>query len=168
MSDKEINVMKDVIKFYFIPVFIGVIVSLFIIYIIKPIIVIGNSMYPTYHDNQLLIASSPPEYNNIDYGDIIVFKKEKIPLIKRVVGKEGDLLIVVDGILYRNNVPVNYYTKIENPGLLEEYYIVDSNQLFCIGDNYNNSTDCREFGSIKYNEVYRFIEKEKSNENSEF
>ena len=88
-----------------------------------PFNVSGQSMFPTLDDGDRIFV------NGLDKtpgkGQIIVFKKGKIPLVKRVAGVPGDT-IEIDG------------EKTEIPE--GKYYV--------LGDNSEVSLDSREFGLI--------------------
>ncbi len=117
------------------------------------VLVNGNSMYPTYHDKNLLTSVEIQNHNEeINVDDIVVFTLKDEPdflYIKRVVGKPNDTLEIKDGKLYRNDKKVkDDFPKIEEPGILNKKIKLKKNEYFCMGDNRNYSTDCREFGPI--------------------
>lgn len=130
---------------------IGTITYIIIILVFHPVNVVGNSMYPTYKDGQVLRY----EYihNDIDYGDVITFKlKPGIhkTYIKRVVGMPGDTLYISEGILYINGIAEDReFDAIENVGILDTPIVLGEDEYFCMGDNRNASTDCRKFGPVK-------------------
>ena len=110
-------------------------------------------MLPTFESGNLLITTDSFQYEDLNIGEIVVFR-HNIQMIKRIVAKEGDCLMIVDGILYVNNTPSLYqFDSIHASGLLSSPYTVPSGELFCMGDNRNNSIDCRDFGSIKFEQV---------------
>ncbi len=117
------------------------------------VLVNGNSMYPTYHDKNLLTSIEIQNHNEeIDVNDIVVFTLKDEPdflYIKRVVGKPNDTLEIKNGTLYRNDKKVkDDFPKIEEPGILNKKIKLKNNEYFCMGDNRNHSTDSREFGPI--------------------
>lgn len=143
--------MKEFIK----DILIAIVIVLVITAVIKPTIVKESSMEPTLYENNYLfinklayITKDHPEYE-----DIIVFEsglesddgKGKKLLIKRVVGVEGDVISVADGIVYRNGYP------LEEPYTLEGYtngtvtdLTVPENRVFVMGDNRSISLDSRD------------------------
>ncbi len=133
---------------YLIAIFVGLSVSYIIIVVFCPVFVSGSSMSPTLNNGDVLLATTSFSYNDLKTGDIIVFKDGK-QLIKRIVAKEGDAVLVADGVLYVNGMVSPYqYEPIEDPGILNTEYTVPAKELFCLGDNRNNSYDCRHIGSV--------------------
>lgn len=143
--------MKEFIKDVLIAVVIVVILTL----IIKPTVVKESSMEPTLYSNNYLfinklayITKDHPEYE-----DIIVFRsdldrddgKGKKLLIKRVIGVEGDVITISDGIVYRNQ------TALDEPYTLEGYtsgelieFTIPEDEVFVMGDNRSVSLDSRD------------------------
>ena len=135
-------------------------------YIFCPFIVSGNSMFPTYKDRQLVFGSRNYEYSELTPGVIVCFKYKSsesthtIILIKRIVAKENDTLYIKDGILYVNDKESPYqFEPITNAGILSEPYTVPHGYVFCMGDNRNHSSDCRDFGAINFSEIIAIIQK---------
>ena len=97
------------------------------------------------------------------YGDIVVFKYPPDPkqdFVKRVVGLPGDVLEMRNKQLYRNGAPV-YETYIKNifPNrimLLDNMapYTVPEGQYFVMGDNRDNSSDSRDWGTVPMENIY--------------
>ena len=105
---------KDTLQwqiFDFIRTFVISLIAVFLItqFIIKPIRVDGNSMYPTLNNNELGIASVFKTYNqDIKRFDIVIIKLEsKEYLIKRVIGMPNEVIEYKDNILYINNEAVS-------------------------------------------------------------
>lgn len=145
---------------YLIAIFLALLVSTIMIKMYHPVFVSGISMEPTFQNGNVLISTSEFDYDDIKIGDVIVFK-EKIQLIKRVVAKDGDTVSIVGGILFVNGEKSPYqFESIDSPGILKEPYTLKAQELFCLGDNRNHSTDCRDFGAISFNQIkYKIIRK---------
>ena len=78
--------------------------------------------------------------------------------MKRVVGVPGDTLQILNGKLYRNNKPLDEpFSTIEYSGVLETELTLGIDEYFIIGDNRNNSFDCRMFGPIKESEITNVV-----------
>lgn len=84
-------------------------------------------------------------YNFLEIG--------KDSYIKRVIALPGEHVEIKDGKVFINEQELDepylqdgIVTSIEGPGF--DDFIVPENYIFAMGDNRNNSTDCREFGCI--------------------
>jgi signal peptidase I len=114
----------------------------------------GQSMAPTLADQDRLIV------NKLAYrlgeprvGDIVMLYYPLNPdksFVKRVIAEEGDQVRIVDGRVYRNEVPVDdAYVPPEfrshedwGPQVIQEGY------YFVMGDHRNNSSDSRHWGLV--------------------
>ena len=85
-----------------------------------------------------------------------VLETTKNSYIKRVIGIEGDHIIIEDGKVYRNGkelkedyIPEGVITQGKNYSDI----IVPKDCVFVMGDNREHSTDSREFGCIPISKV---------------
>ena len=157
MSKKEVNKQEDKslknsiiewVKVFGLAIILAFVITLFI----KPTLVRGDSMVPTLHENDYLII------NKIGYkigqpenGDVIVFKSHiaqedgtNKDLVKRVIGVEGDSVLITDGEVYVNG------NLLDEPYLDTGMYtegdidlVVPEGNLFVLGDNREVSLDSR-------------------------
>lgn len=127
-----------------------VVVVLIRTFIVTPVQVDGESMYPTLLDNQILILKKYD--HSYDRFDIVVFKYNNSKLVKRVIGLPGETVSYKNNILYINNkeidnIKLDAYTydfdlsEIGFDKIPEGYY-------FVLGDNRINSLDSRMIGLI--------------------
>ncbi|MDF2880041.1 MAG: signal peptidase [Clostridiaceae bacterium] len=148
-STKEKKLIKNEIFQWCKSIVLAFIVAIIITSFVKPTLVIGSSMYPTFKDkdylfiNRLAYKSEMPNRH-----DVIVFnsklKGEKI-LIKRVIAIEGDRITIKNGSVYINeelqNEPFINQEDTKTLGNIDE--IVPKNCVFAMGDNRNFSSDSR-------------------------
>ncbi len=140
---------------YLIAASVGILIGLILTCIFHPVVVSGNSMYPTYTDKEILRGTSISSSDDIHRGDVIVFRRGLYPYIKRVVALPGDEIEVNENELYINGNKLNdEFPQMENAGdYIKDKIILADNEYFCIGDNRNNSFDCRVFGPITYDQI---------------
>ena len=151
------------IKSFFIAFIIVILVQKFLF---SPTTVYGESMEPTFSDNDRIIIG---KNTSIERFDIIVFDapNSKEYYIKRVIGLPGDKVEMKNDELYINGKKYNEpyldkikkshkYRKITGDFTLEELTgktIVPKDSLFVLGDNRLVSYDSRQFGFISFDSV---------------
>lgn len=86
-----------------------------------------------------------------------VLEIDKESYIKRVIGVEGDKILIQNGEVYRNGekLPEEYLpegVKTERTGLFYDLTVPEG-YVFAVGDNRGKSQDCREFGCIPVEKV---------------
>jgi signal peptidase I len=126
------------------------------VFLFAPYQVHGESMYPTFKGEELLIVNKwIYDVREPEYGDIVVFHTpENRDYIKRVIGKPGDKISIKNGEVFRNgellSEPYINQERIKK-GMPET--VVPPNHLFVLGDNRNHSQDSREIGAVSMGEV---------------
>lgn len=95
-------------------------------YLFPPIQIIGDSMYPTYKDGEVVCGSRVFRKSKLKKGDVIVYKT---PTDGKIVIKRVDRII-------------NYYRLGK---LTFEFY--------CLGDNSDHSFDSRHYGYISSKKI---------------
>jgi len=130
------------------------------VFVAQPFIVNGRSMVPTFQNGQYLIINEityrfhPPER-----GDVIVFKYPKDTkkyFIKRIIGLPGETIEITG-----NNVKVYNFAnpkgfEVDQPYVKNESnnnmkVTLGSGEYFVMGDNRNESSDSRYWGSVPRN-----------------
>lgn len=130
-------------------------------FVIQKVEVDGPSMNTTLKTGQHLIVEKVTYYfNDPKREDIVVFTPpgydDDTLYIKRVIGLPGDKVQVKDGYLYVNGKKYDdkhWTEEILDPGVAEEEVTVGENEYFVVGDNRNNSTDSREFGTVNKSSI---------------
>lgn len=146
--------MKEKIK-PLLPYIIIIAVVLFIkAFIVTPIKVNGESMYPTLEEGDIMILNKTAYYfNKPKRFDIVVVDMPDEYLIKRVIGLPGEQIEYKDNILYVDGKKVK--EDFEH-GKTDDFNIkelgsdtVPSGYYLVLGDNRGNSLDSRELGFMK-------------------
>ncbi|MFC4075557.1 signal peptidase I [Salinithrix halophila] len=125
------------------------------VFLFAPYEVHGESMYPTFKGEELLIVNKwIYDVEKPQYGEIVIFHTaEQRDFIKRVIGKPGDRIAVKNGQVYRNGKKLNepYMNEKIRRSLPET--VVPQGHLFVMGDNRNHSRDSRDIGPVAIAEI---------------
>lgn len=128
--------------------------------IVKPTLVVGESMNNTLQDKDYLLVNRLAYLGDAkpEYKDIVVFDTT-LPdgriLIKRVIGTEGDEVRVENGnVLVNNKVVIEKYIK-EQGTVGKVDTVVPKGKVFVLGDNRNHSLDSRfeEVGMVDESQI---------------
>ena len=152
-----INNLFDMIEIFVFTVAAVLFVSAFFF---RHSMVDGGSMNDTLHDGEHLIITNL--FYTPERGDIVVFEDytvDKKPIVKRVIGIEGDTVRVEKhegvAIVYLNGERLE-----ESYALTDGYdshptgtWTVGEGELFVMGDHRNDSWDGRSFGLINADSV---------------
>lgn len=122
-------------------------------------------MDPNFKDKEYVITNLIVlRFQDPKRGDVIVFKaprdKDK-DFIKRVIGLPGETVLLKQGDVYINNerfsenVYINSEVKTYGGSFLgeDQSVTVPQNEYFVLGDNRPYSSDSREWGFVKKNEI---------------
>lgn len=123
--------------------------------------VVGNSMYPTLKDGEVMILNKfKYRFFDIQREDIISLKYADTKyLIKRVIGLPGEEVNIINNTLYINGKVYNeeYISKDLN---YQDFKLKDlgydkipEDMYLVLGDNRENSLDSRDIGLIKKSDI---------------
>ena len=137
-------------------------------YLIQAVQVEGYSMYPTLTDsghywlNRFSYVISEPRQN-----DIVALKdpRDNTLEVKRIIAMPGQSVYLKDGRVYVNGkllsepyLPANTPTYAYERNV-SEFFCIGNDKFFVMGDNRNNSTDSRTFGTVpRQNIIGKVIE----------
>lgn len=163
MSNKETQTKTFIVDFLEVLVIGVAVFALAWIFLAEPLEVTGASMEPTLlNSEQIIVEKLSMNLNDLKRGDIIVFNSPQNPdvlLVKRLIGLPGDKVMISEGSVYLNGEKLEeMYVGAqitEGKKKLPEGQLatVPVDTFFLLGDNRENSTDSRDFGPIKQDEV---------------
>ncbi|MEB8068422.1 signal peptidase I [Mammaliicoccus fleurettii] len=148
---------------------IAIIIALVLLFIVRTFLFIGyivdgDSMEPTFHDEDRLIVNKlVKNIGQIDNGDVIVFHANKeSDFIKRVIGLPGDTVEMKNNKLYINGTQVN--ERYLNDNIKTDDFstrtiqgsksdVIPNNEYLVLGDNRGNSRDSREIGFVREKDI---------------
>ena len=150
--------MKDKVK-VLLPYIIIILVVLFIkAFIVTPIKVNGESMYPTLEEGDIMFLNKTAYYfNKPERFDIVVVNMPDEYLIKRVIGLPGEHIEYKNNTLYVDGKKVkeNFKHGVTANFNIEELGsdTIPLNTYLVLGDNRENSLDSRELGFIREDQL---------------
>ncbi len=122
-------------------------------FVVTPVRVSSASMAPTLTEGEVVLVSRwTPDPDRLGRGDLVVFEDPRTDsrTIKRVVGLPGEQVVVLDGVLHVDGVPVT--EPWVDPASVDGYYTrtfrVPTGHVFVLGDNRGNSVDSRDYGAL--------------------
>lgn len=119
--------------------------------------VVGRSMESTLQDDQFLVVNKLVyRLHEPQRGDIIVFRDPRNgerKLIKRVIGLPGEVLEIKNGQVFINDRRLQE-SYIQILGQRSRTPVpIPADQYFVMGDNRNNSSDSRDWGTLPEGEI---------------
>lgn len=139
--------VKEIIPY----IIIVVVVVLIRTFIVTPVQVDGESMYPTLKDNQILILKKYD--NSYERFDIVVFDYNDSKLVKRIIGLPGETVSYKNGELYINGEKMEDVELEVTTDDFASNTIIPKGYYFVLGDNRINSLDSRIIGLISSDDI---------------
>lgn len=135
------------------------------VFLFRPFQVSGQSMYPNFHDKEYVLTNLIVlRFENPKRGDVLVFKAPNSPekdFIKRLIGTPGDRILLQDGSFLINGEKLDESSYLSSEvrtyggSFLKEgeEIAVPEGNYFLVGDNRQYSSDSREWGFVKKEEI---------------
>jgi signal peptidase I len=103
-------------------------------------------MEPTYSNYSIVNYTKLDKNTVITYTDVIYFEQNGVPIVKRIFAKSGDSIKCIEKLSV-NGIETNASCS-------EKFeYSIKEGEYFVLGDNINQSTDSRVFGTIKEEQI---------------
>ena len=118
--------------------------------------VLNISMQPTLVEGNIIMVNKLAyKYGEFQTGDVIIFhapNNRKEDFIKRLIGKPGDTVEVVNGQVYVNSVALAE-PYVASPAAYSGSWRVPEDAVFVLGDNRNQSSDSHVWGFVPVGNV---------------
>lgn len=143
-----------------------VVIAFFIVipihfFVAQPFLVAGDSMIPTFHENDYLVIDRISyRFEKPARGEVVIFRYPLDPsfyFIKRIVGIPGDTVRIdknvvtitdTNGVLMQSIIePAS--VSLSNRVLLNATTTLARDEYFVLGDNGGASADSREWGPLQ-------------------
>jgi len=128
----------------------------------KLVVVVGQSMMPTYKNGQILLAKKTKDFKKSDV--VVALSDDRTLIVKRILYTPGEYyyyMMKKDGT---NELIINnsYHNILEVKNIDDAYMMeleVPKKHYYLIGDNLGKSDDSRRFGTLDENEIlYKVIQ----------
>jgi signal peptidase I len=127
------------------------------ILVAEPFIVSGNSMVPTFENNDYLIVDKLSyELGNIKRDDVVVFHYPYDTtkfFIKRIIGLPNETVdikgneVTITNASHPNGFKLDQ-PFVKNPANNDTHFVLTNSEYFVMGDNRPESSDSRYWGAV--------------------
>ena len=150
------NIFLDFLEITLISVAVFILVYLFAGQLLE---VTGDSMVPTFHNKEQIVAEKISiQFRPLEHGDIVIFRHPEQPtklLIKRVIGLPNETLLLSNGyvLINQNRIEEPYVSSQGNTYGSSEItdnsdFLIPPDHYVLMGDNRKESSDSRHIGAI--------------------
>lgn len=127
--------------------------------VVASVKVVGDSMYPTLHDQDYgYVDLMTFKASGIERFEILVINEPSLNelIVKRVVGLPNETISSYGGNLYINGEIINqpFISQTQRLATQISTITLGESEYFVLGDNRQNSTDSRAFGPIQESEIF--------------
>lgn len=122
-------------------------------FVFSPARVYGDSMNPTLQDGNVLWVQKY-DTSAVKRFDIVVAMVNNKPYIKRVIGLPGETVLIADNQVYIDGASLDENYGVGKTVANENTAVVlQSDEIFLLGDNREISEDSRYFGAVKLEQI---------------
>lgn len=123
----------------------------------RPLVVVGKSMEPTYH-NQSLQWTLPVAKDELRRGQVVEINMPTGPIIKRIAYLSGDKITQMRvGTQWVDMLYVHLLPNSKLGRIPLRKVTVPPNMAYVLGDNQTVSYDSRNFGFISQDRIRRIV-----------
>lgn len=156
MSDVQVNKNSDGKRGLLLLAAFILFAAAFIIvrlFVLEKVVVSGQSMEPMFHNGDVCLQLKSGY--ELERFDVVVAEVDGEFVIKRVIALPTETIQILDGVVFINGdaLTTDVGTKMDDAGCASASITLSDDEYFLIGDNRNNSVDCRVWGSVKEDQI---------------